>query len=367
MKLVVFGLTISSSWGNGHATLWRGIARALAAKGHRIVFFERDVSWYAGARDYWQIPGGDLVLYPQWSEIVRRVESELEDCDAAIVTSYCPDAIAASERVIEIAPFSVFYDLDTPVTLGRLERGEGVPYIGNRGLADFDLVLSFTGGGALDALRRDLKARRVAPLYGHVDPNLHHPVTGNDLYRADLSYLGTYAADRQDALERLFVKAARARPAFRFVIAGAQYPKEFPWSPNIWFVRHLPPGEHPAFFSSSHLTLNITRSDMARWGWCPSGRMFEAAACGCPIVSDVWEGLDSFFEPGEEVLTAKSTDDVLAALDRSSEELRRLATRARERVLSQHTSAHRADELLSFLNEPRRGSVNIHDALAAEA
>jgi len=366
MKLVVFGLTISSSWGNGHATLWRGLIRALAAKGHRVVFFERDVSWYAGARDYWRIPGGELVLYADWPDILPRVKSELESCDAAIVTSYCPEAILASERVFDIAPFSVFYDLDTPVTLGRLERGERVLYIGERGLADFDLVLSFTGGGALDVLRRDLKARRVAPLYGHVDPELHRPVAADETYRADLSYLGTYASDRQDALERLFVNAARARPALRFVIAGAQYPKDFPWSPNIWFVRHLAPGEHPAFFSSSHLTLNITRSDMARMGWCPSGRLFEAAACGCPIVTDAWEGLDSFFEPGEEVLTATSTDDMLAALSHSGEELCRLASFARERVLSQHTSAHRADELLSLLNSSHRGAT-ARSTLAAEA
>ncbi|HEX3431291.1 MAG TPA: glycosyltransferase [Rhizomicrobium sp.] len=367
MKLVVFGLTISSSWGNGHATLWRGLARALAEKGHHLVFFERDVSWYAGARDYWQIPGGELVLYRDWQDIEARAASEIEDCDAAIVTSYCPDAILAGERIFETAPVSVFYDLDTPITLGRLGRGEGVPYIGARGLADYDLVLSFTGGGALDALRRDLSARRIAPLYGHVDPALHRPAAPNKNYRADLSYLGTWAADRQECLEHLFVEAARARPEQRFVIAGAQYPKEFPWSSNIWFVRHLPPGEHPAFFVSSRLTLNITRRDMAAMGWCPSGRLFEAAACGCPIVTDMWEGLDSFFEPGHEVLTAENTDHVLAALDRGSEELGRIADRARERVIAEHTSAHRADELLSLLNESRHRGADAHDVLSMEA
>ena len=366
MKLVVFGLTISSSWGNGHATLWRGLARAFAAKGHRLVFFERDVSWYAGARDYWCIPGGELLLYRDWAEIASRVRSELEDCDAAIVTSYCPDAVIAGQCAFEIAPFSVFYDLDTPVTLGRLERGETVPYIGPNGLADFDLVLSFTGGRALDALRRDLGARAVAPLYGHVDPELHRPVPANAAYRADLSYIGTYAEDRQGALERYFVDAARARPALRFAIAGAQYPHDFPWSSNIWFVRHLPPDQHPAFFASSRLTLNITRHDMARMGWCPSGRLFEAAACGCPIITDIWDGLDSFFEPGEEVLTAEGTDDVLDVLDHDVEAIRRIGDRARARVLSQHTSARRAGELLSLLNISRSRPSRPQSTLAAE-
>lgn len=366
MKLVVFGLTISSSWGNGHATLWRGLCRALAAKSHQVVFFERDVSWYAGARDLWEIPGGELVLYRQWSDIDRRAQRELGDCDAAIITSYCPDAVAAGERVLDDAPLSVFYDLDTPVTLGRLARGEGVPYITGRGLADFDLVLSFTGGGALDALRRDLCARRVAPLYGHVDPDQHHPGESNNTYRSDLSYLGTYVADRQEALECLFVATARARPLQRFVIAGAQYPGEFPWCPNIHFVRHLPPGEHPAFFSSSRLTLNITRRDMAAMGWCPSGRLFEAAACRCAVVTDAWAGIGAFFEPGAEVLIAERTPDVLAALDASDGDLRRIADRARERVLTEHTSAHRADELLSLLGQSPSPGATAHDMRSAE-
>ncbi|HEY6577894.1 MAG TPA: glycosyltransferase [Rhizomicrobium sp.] len=354
MKLAIFGLTISSSWGNGHATLWRGLCRALAAQGHRVVFFERDVSWYAGARDLWDVPGGELVFYGDWRDVARRAVTEVEQADAAIVTSYCPDAIAASEMIFESSALSVFYDLDTPVTLGRLGRGEGVPYVGSGGLANFDLVLSFTGGRALDALRERLGARRVAPLYGHVDPDLHHPVAPADCYGSDLSYLGTYAPDRQDALAALFVQPARARSGQRFVIGGAQYPQDFPWSGNIYFVRHLPPGEHPAFFSSSRLTLNITRRDMAAMGWCPSGRLFEAAACGCPIITDCWDGLEAFFEPGSEVLTARDTDDVLGALDRADSELRRIASRARERVLAEHTSARRAGELVTLLGEPLR-------------
>jgi len=237
------------------------------------------------------------------------------------------------------------------VTLARIERGDYPPYLGPEGLSDFDLVLSYTGGPTLDALKRTLGARHVLPLYGHVDPEQHRPAQARAEFAADLSYLGTYAADRQTAVEKLLVAPAARRPDQRFIIGGAQYPPEFPWEKNILFVRHLPPDDHPAFFCSSRLTLNVTREAMAGTGWCPSGRLFEAAACEAAIISDDWAGLDSFFEPGTEILIANSTDDVIAALSLSNEELQRIRVRARERVLGEHTSALRAAELDRLLND----------------
>ena len=365
MKVVVFGLTISSSWGNGHSTLWRGLCRALAARGHWVVFYERDVPYYAGARDLYALPGGDLVLYAEWDEdLRRRAERDVADADVAIVTSYCPDGIDASD-LVRSAPraIAVFYDLDTPVTLSRLRQGETLTYIGKEGLSGFDLVLSYTGGAVLDELRDRFGARRVLPLYGHVDPDVHRPATPAPHYRADLSYLGTFAADRQRALEELFVEPARRQPHRRFLIGGAQYPHEFPWTANIHFVRHLPPHEHPAFYASGRITLNVTRAQMARRGWCPSGRLFEAAACGAAIVSDRWEGLEAFFAPGEEILIAQSGADVMAALDRDEAELRRIGAAARARVLAAHTSARRVDELLAALDEARRPSTSRESAM----
>jgi spore maturation protein CgeB len=354
MKLVVFGLTISSSWGNGHATLWRGLCGALARMRHRVVFFERDVPYYAAARDAFDVPGGQLVLYGNWEDAQDQAVRELADADVAIVTSYCPDGVAAAELVLGCdRPIKVFYDLDTPMTLAQVSRGETVSYIGPRGLTDFDLVLSYTGGAALDALRDRLGARRVVPLYGHVDPDVHRPVEPVVRYQADLSYLGTYAADRQPLVESLLVAPARRRGDQRFLIGGAQYPQDFPWAPNIFFVRHLPPTEHPAFFSSSRLTLNVTRAPMARMGWCPSGRLFEAASCGTTIVSDVWDGIDAFFAPGSEILLARDTDDVVAALDLDAAEVRRIGTAARERTLAEHTSQRRAGELIAALEQAR--------------
>jgi spore maturation protein CgeB len=361
MKLVVFGLTISSSWGNGHATLWRGLARALARRGHRLVFFEHDVPYYAQNRDLWEIEGHDLVLYRAWEDARHRAVTEVADADAAIVTSYCPHGIEATELVVEHGRgCRTFYDLDTPVTLSRLAAGETTTYIGARGLRDFDLVLSYTGGVALERLARDLGARRVAPLYGHVDPQIHRPAAPVDHFRADLSYLGTYAADRQDTLEALFVEPARRCPERRFLIGGAQYPPDFPWSENIFFVRHTPPSDHPAFFSSSRLTLNVTRAAMAAMGWCPSGRLFEAASCGAAILSDHWEGLDAFFTPGSEIVVARRSEDTIAALDRDDSELRRIARAGRERTLEEHTSERRVEELEALLTAP--AEQRPHDA-----
>jgi spore maturation protein CgeB len=358
LKLVIFGLTVSSSWGNGHATLWRGLCAALARRGHEVVFFERDMPYYALNRDLAELPQGELCLYPGWEEVSGLARRHLADADAAIVTSYCPDALAAAAIVLDApVPVRVFYDLDTPVTLARLQAGQAVEYVPPRGLGEFDLVLSYTGGEALDELRRRLGARRVLPLYGSVDPDAYWPDAPLPHYRADLSYMGTYAADRQAKLEELLVEPARRLPLKRFLIGGAQYPESFPWSGNIYFVRHLPPAEHRAFYSSSRLTLNVTRAAMARMGYCPSGRLFEAAACGAPILSDAWEGLDAFFRPGSEILLAHGTEDAMAALETSDAELARIGRLARERTLAEHTADNRAAELEVLVQDAHGGDA----------
>ncbi len=357
MRLVVFGLSVSSSWGNGHAALWRGLIGALTAQGHQVTFFERDVPYYAEHRDLAELPGGTLRLYKDWAAVRGAARQAIRESDVAIVTSYCPDGIAATDLVSEGRALRCFYDLDTPVTLAALESGQQVPYIGPEGLSAFDLVLSYTGGQALDALQTRLFARRVTALYGWADPVAYRATAPVPHYAAALSYLGTYAGDRQEALERLFVEPARLRPSDRFVIGGALYPQTFPWTDNMFFVRHLPPTEHRAFYSSARLTLNVTRAAMARMGWCPSGRLFEAACCGTPILTDRWEGLDTFFEPGREIIVADTTEQALAALDLGDEALDGIARRARDRVLGEHTSAHRATSLIDLLQHASTASV----------
>jgi spore maturation protein CgeB len=361
MHVVIFGLSISSTWGNGHATLWRGLLKAMASRGHTVSFYERDLPYYANSRDTWEIPSAVSVYqYESWDSIKHEAESDLARSDVAMGTSYCPDGISASGLVLNShATVRAFYDLDTPVTLADIHAGKVVPYLPPNGLADFDIVLSYAGGRALNELQARLGARAVAALYGSVDPSTHRPVPVREELRAALSYLGTYAADRQAALEELFVYPARMAPERRFLLAGAQYPTNFPWSANIFFLRHLPPSHHSALFCSSRATLNITRRAMARYGHCPSGRLFEAAACGAPILSDMWEGLEDFFIPGKEILCVRSADDVLAALNLSDAELARIAEAARCRTLEEHTAEHRAIELEAICNRTAAGKSQL--------
>jgi spore maturation protein CgeB len=353
VKIVIFGLSVSSAWGNGHATLLRGLFRALNNLGHEIHFFERDTPYYAAHRDAASLPFARLHYYSDWNDNLGRARQELKTAEVGIVTSYCPDGIAACDLVLNSnLPRSVFYDMDTPVTLSRLERSEAVEYIPPRGLAGFDLVLSYTGGQVLDRLRDQLGARCVSTLYGWVDPQLHYRVDPSSRFEADLSYLGTYSPDRQAALEELLIEPARQLDNRQFLIAGAMYPFPEAWPRNIRHFGHVAPPEHSSFYSSSPLTLNVTRALMASMGYCPSGRLFEAAACGTAILSDSWAGLDLFFEPGEEILIATSTRDAVSVVTKDPGRLRQIGLRARERALDCHTAEIRARRLIALLETP---------------
>jgi spore maturation protein CgeB len=365
MKIVIFGLSISSAWGNGHAALLRGLFRSLHQQGHQIHFFERDVPYYASHRDVENVPYAHLHLYSGWNENLSQAKRQLADADVAVVTSYCPDGRAACELILQSnVPRTVFYDMDTPVTLSRLERGEPVDYIPQEGLGGFDLVLSYTGGDALHQLESKLGARVVAPLYGWVDPASYRRVAMSSPFESDLSYLGTYSADRQPSLEQLLLAPASQLCSRRFLIAGAMYPDPSSWPVNVRHFEHIAPPEHATFYSSSPLTLNVTRASMASMGFCPSGRLFEAAACGTAVLSDWWLGLDTFFAPGEEILIATSSADTIAALQISSTDRRRIAARAQQRTLDCHTAAIRAQRLISLLESPRNEDSSAQTVLA---
>jgi spore maturation protein CgeB len=360
MNIIVFGLSVSSAWGNGHATLLRGLFRALHQYGHAVHFFERDTPYYAAHRDVTSFPFAHLHLYSDWNESFNLAKTILSRADAGIVTSYCPDGIEACNLVLESKLVrKVFYDMDTPVTMSRLDRGEPVPYLPPQGLGDFDLVLSYTGGQALDHLRARLSARCVTTLYGWVDPEIHHRVEPSGKFAADLSYLGTYSPDRQQALEDLLINPARCLRDRRFLIAGAMYPSTRLWPENIRHFEHVSPPEHSALYSSSPLTLNVTRGSMAAMGYCPSGRLFEAAACGTAVLSDYWEGLETFFEPGKEILIATSGSDSISAISTGSAQLKQIGARARERTLDCHTAEIRAKRLIALLETP---SSEMHQA-----
>ena len=368
MKIVIFGLSVTSAWGNGHATLLRGLFRALHQKGHQIHFFERDTPYYAPHRDAPTLPYAQVHLYADWHGVKADAARELKDADVGMVTSYCPDGAAACDLILHSSLWrSVFYDMDTPVTLSRLAQGETVEYIPPDGLGEFDLVLSYTGGRVLDQLREKLQARRVETLYGWVDPAIHFRVEPSVKFTANLSYLGTYAADRQTALEQLLISPARTLKDRQFLIGGAMYAHRETWPGNIRFFDHVAPPDHCAFYSSSPLTLNITRGTMAAMGYCPSGRLFEAAACGTAVLSDWWEGLDTFFESGEEILIAQSTAEAIEAISRPSEALARIGARAKEKALECHTAENRAERLLSLLQNLPQPSSNSETAMLQES
>ena len=353
LKITIFGLTISSSWGNGHATPYRAILRALARQGHCVTFYEKDVDYYALRRDFQSCDYCDLVFYHDWSEIRRRALSEAAASDVIMTASFCPEGARINDEVLALsAPLRVFYDLDTPVTLAKL-RQEDLDYLCAAQIPEFDLVLSWTGGLALMELELVWHAALARPLFGCVDPDVYQRVPAQPEFQSALSYMGTYAADRQEKLDALFLECARRRPDLPFLLAGTLYPWQWQWPANVRRFDHVPPPAHPALYSSSRLTLNLTRAEMAASGYCPSGRFFEAAACQTPIVSDWFDGLDQFFSPGEEIVIASSAEDVLAALAMDDGELRRMSARARQRTLDEHTGEHRARQMLACFDEAR--------------
>ena len=345
MRIVVLGLSLSSSWGNGHATTFRALLGAFAARGHDVLFLERDVPWYASHRDL-PDPGFCQLCFYQDVDDLARFTPELAEADAVIVGSYVPDGVAVAHLVQEVAGTAAFYDIDTPVTLAKLGRDD-FEYLSPAVIPGYHVYLSFTGGPTLDLIERRYRSPAARALYCSVDPAVYQPLPVEK--RWDLSYLGTYSADRQPTLERLLIEPARALPHLRFVVAGPQYPADVDWPANVERIDHLPPADHAAFYSASRYTLNVTRADMIAAGWSPSVRLFEAGACATPIISDRWSGIDTLFEPGREIILADGADDVMAALGR--DDAAAIGAAARQRVLAAHTAAHRAAELEHHLAE----------------
>jgi spore maturation protein CgeB len=355
LRIVIAGLSITSSWGNGHATTYRALVRALTERGHHVLFLERDVEWYASHRDLPDPPYAHTALYASLDELQVRFRQDVQQADCVIVGSYVPEGRAVGDWVLDTAEgVTAFYDIDTPVTLASLERGTDAEYIAAAQIPRYQLYLSFSGGPALDRLECVHGAPRARPLYCSYDPRCYYPMPMEP--RWDLGYMGTYSSDRQPGLQRLLVDAARQLPGSRFAVAGASYPASVRWPANVEYIEHLPQSAHRAFYTAQRFTLNLTRAEMVRLGHSPSVRLFEAAACGTPIISDAWEGLDAFFTPGAELLLASSVDDTLRHLrDVREDERRAIGQRARQRVLGAHTPQHRAQELEAYIAEAANG------------
>ncbi|THK37813.1 glycosyltransferase [Ensifer sp. MPMI2T] len=361
LDIVVLGLSLSSSWGNGHATTYRALLRSVHGAGHKVTFLERDVPWYACHRDVVAPDFCDLVLYRSIDELLARHAGTLAGADAVVIGSYVPEGVEVIDTVVDLSPKRLcFYDIDTPVTLAKLAGGDE-EYLARRQIPLFDLYFSFSGGSTLDRLRGEFAARCPVALYCAVDLDLYRNTGAPREW--DLGYLGTFSRDRQPTLERLLFEPARQLPEMRFVVAGPSYPAEIRWPKNVVRIEHLPPSEHAEFYSRQRFTLNVTRADMVTAGWSPSVRLFEAAACHTPVISDWWEGIESFFPPGEAAVIAQDSGDVVAALTSLTEQQRQAyANCAHQRVVQAHSAAARATTFLEAIENvaPRTNLATRH-------
>jgi len=360
VKLVVFGLSLSSSWGNGHATTYRSLLRAFADRGHTITFFEWDAPWYSGShRDLPDPRFARLVLYSSWDEVRSKALAEAATADATLVGSFVHDGARLIDDLADEGVDPLFYyDIDTPVTIAGL-RGPGVEYLRRDQIPIFTRYLSFTGGPFLrEVLEEEFGARAASPLFCSVDPESHRRAAVDPDFEVDLAYMGTYAPDRQPVVDQFLVEVARRLPGRTFLVAGPQYPAGIAWPRNVLHVAHLPPGRHAAFYSSAHWQLNATRSDMVAAGWSPSVRLFEAGAVGASVISDRWAGIDTLFSPGVEILLPRDTDEVVDVIESTPDDARRaIGAALRARILDEHTADRRAEELEGYLSN--EGSARI--------
>ncbi|MEO8726639.1 MAG: glycosyltransferase [Acidobacteriaceae bacterium] len=347
MNIVILGLSITSAWGNGHATTFRALCQALYERGHSIVFFEKNVEWYEHNRDLPDPPYCKVRVFESWQDIIPAVRRALAEADVAVLGSYFPDGIAAAELIANSSvPVKAFYDIDTPITVAKLRSEGATEYLRSDQVPLFDVYFSFTGGPILQQIEEEFGSPMAVPLYCSFDPQRYHRFDKEARFECDLSYMGTYAVDRQPKIDVLLRETAQKLPGRKFLVAGSQYPDAIDWPKNVERIVHLNPQFHAQFYSSSRMTLNVTRRDMVMAGYSPSVRLFEAAACGACILSDNWAGLEQFFVAGKEILLPQSSEEVVAYVTGTDEsELRRIGDAAQTRVMAEHTSSRRAQQL----------------------
>lgn len=346
LNIVIFGLSITSSWGNGHATTYRGLIRELTRRGHKVIFFEKNLDFYESNRD---LPTADyckIILYDKLTDL-NKYKEVIAAADLVIVGSYVPNGVKVGYFVVEHAKgIKAFYDIDTPVTLTKL-KNEDYEYLEPMLISQYDMYLSFTGGPTLNFIEEHYRSPKALPFYCSFDPDLYFKM---DIPKKWLmGYLGTYSRDKQPALRKLLLEPAAQMPLDYFVVAGPQYPIDIIWPQNIERIQHLPPSEHADFYNSQIFTLNITRADMVKAGFSPSVRLFEAAACAVPIISDYWNGIETILKPDEEILIAHTSEDVIKYLNNLSDDERiKIGENAQMNVMENHTAEKRAIQLEEY-------------------
>ena len=350
LQITILGSTITSSWGNKHAPVYAGLVRELVLRGHRVLFMERDKPLYAENRDMTTPPYGRFELYYSVTDLKARFRAELGTSDAIILGSGVPNGIDVANAVLAVNPgTTAFYDLDAPTTLDAVEM-ETCTYLNRNLMPQFDLYLSAAGGRVLARLEQDFQVHHARPLYCGADTAIHYPDEPVAAY--DLGFVGPSTGEQFPLLERFLINPALLWTEGRFAIAGHPLPTGIQWPQNVKRIQHLPSPQRRSFYNRQRFTLNIPSASLALDGYAPTAALFEAAACGTPVITENWPGLDTFFEPGREIITVRSTAELVAVLrDTPISEAEAIGQRARERILAEHTAAHRAAELECMLAE----------------
>ncbi|RFA25388.1 hypothetical protein CAI21_19345 [Alkalilimnicola ehrlichii] len=355
MKFAFFGSSLVSAYWNGAATYYRGLVRNLHERGHDVSFYEPDAFERQQHRDLPDPQWARVVVYDTEQTAVDRALAEAANADVIIKASgvgvfdnYLEQAIADLKRPSNIV---IFWDVDAPATLDRIEASPDDP--ARKQIPRYDMILTYGGGDPVIRAYSALGAKHCIPIYNGLDVSTHHPVAADPRFAADLTFVGNRLPDREARVERFFLEPAASRPRHRFLLGGSGWDDK-PMSTNIDYIGHVYTRDHNAINASARAVLNISRASMARYGFSPATRVFEAAGAGACIVTDAWEGIELFLEPEREILVAHNGQDVAALLDDLTEErARHIGQQALKRVVNEHTYAHRAAEVEALL-EGRR-------------
>jgi spore maturation protein CgeB len=350
MNIAFFGSSLVSAYWNGAATYYRGLLRALHDLGHTITFYEPDAYERQQHRDIDDPAWARVVVYANDRAALERVLEEARGADVVVKAS----GVGVFDRELEAAvldrpsdALAVFWDVDAPATLDRLGRDPNDPF--HALVGRYDLVLTYGGGDPVCRAYRRVGARECVPIYNALDPATHHPVAPDPRFAADLAFLGNRLPDREARVESFFLQAAARLPDRTFLLGGSGWGDK-PLTANVRYVGHVYTADHNAFNCTPSAVLNISRDSMARYGFSPATRVFEAAGAGACLITDAWEGIETFLEPGREILVAADGGEVAAHLvDLTPGRARAIGDAARRRVLASHTYAHRAAQVSALL------------------
>ncbi|WP_207435437.1 CgeB family protein [Sabulibacter ruber] len=351
LNIAFFGSSLVSAYWNGAATYYRGIVRALHARGHQVTFYEPDAYQRQENRDIPDPEYAKVVVYPATEEAVYKALEDATSADVVVKAS----GVGVFDELLEAEVLKlqsenrlvIFWDVDAPATLDRVESDPADPFRVH--IPQYDLILTYGGGDPVINAYAKLGAKKCVPIYNALDTATHYPVEPEDRFQCDLAFLGNRLPDREARVEQFFLDVAAQLPEQQFIIGGSGWGDK-PMSANVNYIGHVYTKEHNAFNCTPKAVLNISRESMARYGFSPATRVFEAAGAGACIITDYWEGIDFFFEPETEILVAKDGVEVATLLQGlTPERAKAIGEAAYRKVLAKHTYGHRADELEQLL------------------